>query len=40
MMIHTLSNLPGEYENVIEKFEEELYDDIDALTVKIILDNL
>ena len=40
MMAHILSNLPEEYENIVENVEDSLDDDIDLLTIKIILDKI
>ena len=40
MMTHILSNLPKEYENIVENLEDELDDNIDMLTIKIIQDKL
>ena len=40
MMTHILSNLTEEYNNTIENIEDELDDNIDMLTIKIIRDKL
>ena len=40
IMTHILLNLPGEYKNIVEKLEEELYDNINTLMIKIIRENL
>ena len=37
---HVLSNLPEEYENIVENLEEKLDDNIDMLTIQIIWDTL
>ena len=34
MMTHILYNLPEEYYNIFETLEDELYDDIDMLTIE------
>ena len=40
MMTHIISNLPEEYENIVENLEDELDDDIAMLNIKIIWDKL
>ena len=35
-MINIMLNLPKEYDNIVENLEDELDDDIDLLTIKII----
>ena len=40
MMIHILSNISEEYENIVENLEDELDKDIDMLTIEIIQDVL
>ena len=40
IMTYILSNLPEEYEKIIENLEDELDDDIDMFTIKNIWDKL
>ena len=39
-MTHILSNIPEEYENIVENLEYKLDDDIDMLIIEIIWDKL
>ena len=40
MMTHILSNLTEGYYNIVKNMEDELYEDIDMLTIEIIWDKL
>ena len=39
-MTHILSNLPEEYQNIVEILEEKLYDKYEPLTIERICDKL
>ena len=40
MMTHILSNLPEEYDSIVENLEEKVDDDIDMLTIKKIQEKI
>ena len=40
MMTHIISNLPEEYENIVENLEDKLHNDIAMLTIERIQEKL